>query len=144
MQFCYGDKNHIRVLEEAQFWKRQEAEHTVVIREMAGNLEEEFTEELKAKYENFSSTEATITQYIERLIRTNYMINSELEEKIIDLIEFTLCQSEMFVDFLSTMLKESPAVKNNVVVSVVVSHIMRESQYYVGVAKAYLAYMSYI
>jgi len=27
MQFCYGDKNHIRILEEAEFWKRQEAEH---------------------------------------------------------------------------------------------------------------------
>jgi len=34
MQFCYGDKNHIRILEEAEFWKRQEAEHTVVIRKL--------------------------------------------------------------------------------------------------------------
>jgi len=46
MQFCYGDKNHIRILEEAEFWKRQEAEHTVVIRKIVQDLEEKFTEKL--------------------------------------------------------------------------------------------------
>lgn len=141
MEFCYGNKNHVRILEEAEFWKIQEAEHTVVIREIAGNLEEEFEEKLKAYYEAFSSTEATISQYIERLARTDYMITSGLEDQIIDLIEFTLCQSQNFVDFLSTMMKESPAVKDNVIVSVVVSHIVRESQYYIGIAKAYLSYI---
>jgi len=143
MQFCYGNKNHVRILEEAEFWKRQEAEHTVVIRELASNLEEEFQEELKIEYESLSSIEATIAQYIERLARTNYIITPELEDQIIDLIEFTLCQSENFVALLSNMMKESPAINDNVVVSVVISHIIRESQYYIGIAKAYLTYVNY-
>ncbi|WP_130808038.1 DUF2935 domain-containing protein [Senegalia massiliensis] len=143
MQFCYGDKNHVRILEEAEFWKRQEAEHTVVIRELASNLEEEFQEKLKAEYESLSSIEATIAQYIERLARINYIITPELEDQIIDLIEFTLCQSENFVALLSNMMKESREINDNVVVSVVVSHIIRESQYYIGIAKAYLTYVNY-
>ncbi|NBI08205.1 DUF2935 domain-containing protein [Senegalia massiliensis] len=143
MQFCYGDKNHVRILEEAEFWKRQEAEHTVVIRELASNLEEEFQEKLKAEYESLSSIEATIAQYIERLARINYIITPGLEDQIIDLIEFTLCQSENFVALLSNMMKESSAIKDNVVVSVVISHIIRESQYYIGIAKAYLTYVNY-
>jgi hypothetical protein len=32
MQFYYGDRNLLRVLDEIEFWKRQEAGHTVVIR----------------------------------------------------------------------------------------------------------------
>jgi hypothetical protein len=143
MQFSYGDKNHVRILEEAEFWKRQEAEHTVVIRELASNLEEEFQEKLKAEYESLSSIEATIAQYIERLARINYIITPGLEDQIIDLIEFTLCQSENFVALLSNMMKESREINDNVVVSVVVSHIIRESQYYIGIAKAYLTYVNY-
>jgi len=54
MQFCYGDKNHIRILEEAEFWKRQEAEHTVVIRKIVQDLEEKFTEKLD-EYQRFSA-----------------------------------------------------------------------------------------
>jgi len=60
MQFCYGDKNHIRILEEAEFWKRQEAEHTVVIRKIVQDLEEKFTEKLDEYQKILSATEATI------------------------------------------------------------------------------------
>jgi len=82
MQFCYGDKNHIRILEEAEFWKRQEAEHTVVIRKIVQDLEEKFTEKLDEYQKILSATEATILQYIETLNRSGYVITSELVQKI--------------------------------------------------------------
>nr|WP_027417925.1 DUF2935 domain-containing protein [Aneurinibacillus terranovensis] len=44
MQFYYGDKMPLRILDEIEFWKQQEAEHTVVIRELVSNLEGEFRE----------------------------------------------------------------------------------------------------
>jgi len=37
------------------------------------------------------------------------------------------------------MAKESAAVANNLTASVVINHIVRESEYYIGIAKAYLA-----
>lgn len=39
IQYYYGYKNLLRVLDEVEFWKRQETEHTVVIREIAPDLE---------------------------------------------------------------------------------------------------------
>lgn len=143
MQFCYGDKNHIRILEEAEFWKRQEAEHTVVIRKIVQGLEEKFTEKLDEYQKILSATEATILQYIETLNRSGYVITSELVQKIANIIEITLRQSQTFVNFLNCMAKESAAVANNLTASVVINHIVRESEYYIGIAKAYLSHVAY-
>ncbi len=138
MLFCYGDKNHIRILEEASFWKRQESEHTVVIREIVRDLEEKFVEKLREDQKILSATEATLLQYIERLNRTCYRITPELAQNIVYLIRITLQQSQTFVSFLCTMMKESPAIQNNLTAVVVINHIIRESEYYIGIAKAYL------
>ncbi|HHV29491.1 MAG TPA: DUF2935 domain-containing protein [Clostridium sp.] len=143
MQLCYGDKNNIRILEEAEFWKRQESEHTVVIRKIIQDLEDEFVEKLDEYQKILSATEATILQYIERLNRSCYAMTPELVQKIANIIEITLRQSEIFVNFLNTMAKESEAVKNNLTASVVINHIIRESEYYIGIAKAYLSHIAY-
>ncbi|MDD3840138.1 MAG: DUF2935 domain-containing protein [Clostridia bacterium] len=142
MQFCYGDKNHVRILEESEFWKRQESEHTVVIREIVQGLEEEFVVGLKESQRIFSATEATIIQYIERLNRTNFLITPGIIQEIIHLIEIALRQSQTFVCFLGIIIKESSAVKNNLTAVVVINHIIRESEYYIGIAKAYLSYVT--
>jgi len=54
--------------------KRQEAEHTVVIRKIVQDLEEKFTEKLDEYQKILSATEATILQYIETLNRSGYVI----------------------------------------------------------------------
>lgn len=141
MEFCYGDKNSVRILEEAQFWKRQEAEHTVVIREIVSNLESMYVSKLEELQRVFSQTEGTITQYMKRLRRTCYEITPELLEDILCLIEITLEQSEMFVNYLDMMTKQSQAVRSNPVNGIVVAHIIRESEYYIVIAKAYLRYV---
>jgi len=41
------------------------------------------------------------------------------------------------------MAKESAAVANNLTASVVINHIVRESEYYIGIAKAYLSHVAY-
>ena len=47
MQFYYGSQMPLRVLDECEFWKLQEAEHTVVIRQAVPNLEERYVNDLK-------------------------------------------------------------------------------------------------
>lgn len=140
MEFCYGEKNNVRILEEAGFWKRQESEHTVVIREVIPDLEAEFVAELEEAQRIFSQTEGTIDQYMKRLRQTCFKITPDILEEIICLIEVTLKQSIMFVDFLDTMIKESSVLRGNATAVIVVAHIMRESEYYIGIAKAYLSY----
>ena len=39
MRFYYGDKTPLRVLDEIEFWKQQESEHTVVILQIVDDLE---------------------------------------------------------------------------------------------------------
>lgn len=38
MQFYYGNQMPLRVLDECEFWKHQEEEHTVVIRELVKKI----------------------------------------------------------------------------------------------------------
>jgi hypothetical protein len=47
MQFYYGQQMPLRILDEAEFWKHQEEEHTVVIRELVAGLESSYIEALK-------------------------------------------------------------------------------------------------
>lgn len=39
MQFYYDDKMPLHILDEGEFWKHQEAEHTQVITALTPNLE---------------------------------------------------------------------------------------------------------
>lgn len=71
MRFFYGDKNILRALEEAEFWKQQEAEHTEVIMEVVPDLEDEYVDKLEGYKEIFNSTRARIVQYMEAAVNCN-------------------------------------------------------------------------
>ncbi|RBP61360.1 DUF2935 family protein [Alkalibaculum bacchi] len=139
MRFCYGNKNGIRILEEAEFWKRQEAEHTVVIQEIVPDLEDEYKNTLNTFKKEFESTEGVIVQMIEYAINIRGPIPPNVESDIRQLIAFTINQSQAFVSYLTRMIEESTAVANYPASVVVINHIIRESQYYIGIAKAYLS-----
>ena len=46
MQYYYGEQNILRALDEAEFWKHQEAEHTTVIIIAANGLEQQYVHQL--------------------------------------------------------------------------------------------------
>ncbi len=52
----------LRVLDEAEFWKHQESEHTVVIREIVPGLENDHVEKLKKWQLAFSQTEDMVVR----------------------------------------------------------------------------------
>lgn len=139
MRFCYGNKNAIRILEESEFWKRQESEHTIVIQEVTPGLEEEYVNDLNNYKEAFDTTEATIVQLLEYTLNIKGLIPPNVEYDVRQLIIFTVRQSQSFVDFLANLIEDSTTVRNNPASIVVINHIRRESQYYIGIAKAYLS-----
>ncbi len=143
MRFNYGEMNSLRALEESEFWKNQEAEHTIVIQEVVPDLEEDYVEKLIEYKGVFDSTIARIVQYIETIINLEDSISPEINEEIMQIIKIAIMQSQVFVDFLNTMLKESTAVGNNPIANVVINHIRRESDYYIGVVKAFLDSFNY-
>ncbi len=135
MRFLYGDKNLLRVLDEAEFWKHQESEHTVVIREIVIGLEHDYVEKLKNWQLAFSQTEDTVIRYIETVIRAGSTVDAALEQQILQLVCFCLEQSQQFIIFLNELTVKSEAVRNNPVALTVISHIRRESEYFIGIAQ---------
>jgi len=138
MQFYYGDRNLLRVLDEIEFWKRQEAEHTVVIRQIVSNLEPRYVALLQEWEQAFTQTEGVAVKYIEAVTRANFNVSPALEQQIKQFIQYALNQSQNFILFLNEMTAQSDAVRNNPVAVVVINHIRRESEYFSGIIKAFL------
>lgn len=139
MRFFYGEKNILRAFEEAEFWKRQESEHTVVIQEVVPDLEEEYVDKLNEYKEIFDSTEARIVRVMETAVNCRNLMSPELNQEMMSLIELSLRQSQVFIDFLGMLLRDSEAVKNNPTAPVVINHIRRESEYFIGIVTAFLS-----
>ena len=139
MRFFYGEKNILRALEEAQFWKHQESEHTDVILEIVPDLEDEYVTRLEEYKEIFNSTEARIVQYMESAVNCHNALSPEMTQDIVNIINLAIRQSQVFVDFLGILLRDSEAVKNNPAAIVVINHIRRESEYFIGIVTAFLS-----
>jgi hypothetical protein len=138
VQFYYGEKMPLRVLDEVEFWKQQEAEHTVVIRELAPSLEPQFVTALQQWEQAFSQTNAAARRYIETEVRSRGNIRPEVYRDIMQLVDCSLSQSHQFVQFLNFLAAESAVIKSNLTVITVLNHIRRESEYFIGIAQTVL------
>ena len=139
MRFFYGEKNILRALEEAEFWKHQESEHTDVIMEVVPDLEDEYVQRLEEYKEIFNSTRARIVQYMEGAVNCHNTLSPEMQQNIINIINLSIRQSQVFIDFLSMLLRDSQAVLNNPAAVAVLNHIRRESEYFIGIVTAFLS-----
>lgn len=137
MQFYYGDQNYLRVLDEVEFWKRQEAEHTTVIQEVVSNLDAATVKQLKKFELEFNQTEQTAVQLIETVIRSQGKLNQPMTQHIMEFIRYAIEESEQFVQFLKDLLT-TPQLAQDMVGKVVVNHIIRESEYFIGIAQTIL------
>lgn len=133
MQYYYGDKNILRALDEAEFWKHQEIEHTTVIQLVTPGLESEYVQGLKGFETEFTRKHAEIVQYIESVTRSNGNFSNELYSKMIQVIQTSIQLSMQFIEYLNMMLGRSSAVEANTSSQTVINHIIRESQYFIGI-----------
>jgi len=138
MQYFYGTQTPLSVLDQIELWKQQESEHTVVIRQVVQNLEENFVEQLKAWELAFAKAQGIAVRYVEAVIRSKGAIAPVLLQEIRQFILFSINQSMSFVSFLNQLVAESEAVENNPVAVVVINHIRRESEYLIGIITAAL------
>jgi len=138
MQFYYGNQMPLRVLDEAEFWKHQEEEHTVVIRELVTNLEEHYVKALKEWEEALSETHQEVERFIQTVIRSGNVVSPSLYEDVLKLVSFCLDQSQKFIDLCRHIKTESAVIKNNHTAKVVLDHIIVESEYFMGVAQTIL------
>jgi hypothetical protein len=138
VQYYYGNQMPLRVLDEAEFWKHQEEEHTVVIRELVGNLEQKYVEALKEWEKEFAKAHQRVIRYIETVNRSQGQVSQALYQDIMQLISFCLHQSEQFINFCRTLMEKSEPISTNPTAKVVLNHIIVESEYFIGVAQTIL------
>lgn len=138
MQFYYGSQMPLRVLDEAEFWKMQESEHTVVMRELMPNLEKEYVDALKHWEEVLNTTHQHVKRFIESVIRSNNKVAPALYQQVLDLVSFCLQESVAFIQFCRQVKTDSEAAANNQTAKVVINHIIDESEYFIGIAQTIL------
>jgi hypothetical protein len=138
LQFYYGQQMPLRILDEAEFWKHQEEEHTVVIRELVPNLEEEYVTALKEWEKALGDTHKRVIRFIESVVRSGYQITSALHQQVLQLVSFCLNQSLQFIKLCQQIKTQSAVVSANPTAKTVIDHIIRESEYFVGIAQALL------
>lgn len=138
MQFYYGDKMPLRILDEGEFWKLQEAEHTIVIRALVPNLEPEFVTALGEWEQALSQTQGMFVRFIELVVRAGHRISQRAYRQILELVAFALEQSRQFISLLNQLGAESAALRGNPTAVAVLNHIRRESEYFIGIAEAIL------
>ncbi|MFC4098555.1 Fe-Mn family superoxide dismutase [Paenibacillus xanthanilyticus] len=133
MLFVYGPYMPLRLLEEIQFWKTQEMEHTVVIREIAPNLEAPYVALLKAWEPVFARTAQTADKLLAALVPQSAALPPACREQVDALLRVSAEQSKRFIEQLHRMIKESAAIAASPVAVTVVHHIIRESDYFLCV-----------
>ncbi|WP_312469922.1 DUF2935 domain-containing protein [Neobacillus sp.] len=138
MQFYYGPQMPLRILDEAEFWKHQEEEHTVVIRELVTGLEPEFVDALKKWEQALGETHQQVVRFIESVIRSGSQVSDQLHQQVLQLVSYCLEQSEAFIQLCEQIKTLSVAVSSNPTAKVVLNHIIRESEYFIGIAQALL------
>lgn len=138
MQYYYGNQMPLRVLDEAEFWKHQEEEHTVVIRELVPNLEQKYVDALKEWELAFAAAHQRVVRYIETVNRSKGMVSPALYQDIMQLTAYCLNQSNQFINFCRTLTVESEPISTNPTAKVVLNHIIVESEYFIGVAQTIL------
>ncbi|MUV37348.1 Superoxide dismutase [Lentibacillus sp. JNUCC-1] len=138
MQFYYGQQMPLRVLDETEFWKMQEAEHTTVMIELLPDLEQHYVEALKEWGEALTTTHQHVKRFVESVIRSNPELPPQLYQQVLQLVSFSLKESMAFIELCRKLKKESQAVVGNHTAQVVIDHIVDESEYFIGIAQTIL------
>jgi Fe-Mn family superoxide dismutase len=133
----YGVFMPMRILEEIRFWKMQEKEHTLVIRKLLPALEPEYVKLLDEWEEVFAATENRAQQFIDMALRQNLQFDERFKNEIVRLMQASVSQSQEFVRHLFQLMQRSAVIRQNAAAKVVIEHIIRESEYFLGILHAF-------
>ncbi len=134
--FVYGTLMPVRVIEFVRHWKLQEKEHAAVILQAAPELEPQYVQLLQSWEPVFSHTAQYTNQWLDDWLPFPSRLPQHVEESVDALIDAALEQSRTYVDQL-TQLTERTAAVASPITTTVISHSIRESNYYIGLMANY-------
>jgi len=133
MQYYYGTQNILRALDEAEFWKHQEAEHASLIPIVAQGLEPTYVQNLEQFGTALHTMNAEAAKYIQSVNRSKGRVSRELNAQMLTLIKQCVEQSKAFSGLMTDMLQNSQVIRSNQTAQVLLHHMIRESQYFIGI-----------
>ena len=133
MQYYYGEKNVHRALDEAEFWKHQEKEHAGLIPAVTPGLEPQYVQKLEQFEIELGQANAEAVKYTTSSTRSKGAVPRELRAQMLDFIKQCVEQSQNFSAFMTELLQNSKAVHTNQASQTVIHHMIRESQYFIGI-----------
>ena len=139
MQFYYGGQNVLRALDEAEFWKHQEAEHAGLIPLVTSNLEPQYNQKLIQFGIDLNHMHAEAVKYTTSVTRSKGILTRERKIKMMNFIKSCIDQSGNFVELMEDMLQNSHAVQSSQPSQTVIRHMIRESQYFIGIDQLILS-----
>lgn len=120
----------IQLLEEIRYWKRQELEHTQVVRSVSSRLESDYVKLLEEWEAVLAKMGSTTDRLAEALMRSGDTLSPQLEEQIAELLRISLLQSEQFSDQLQSMQNGSSVLQNDPVAQKIIPLLVRQSEYF--------------
>ncbi|WP_369688948.1 Fe-Mn family superoxide dismutase [Bacillus sp. FJAT-26390] len=134
--FVYGTLMPVRVMELVRHWKLQEKEHAAVILQATPELESQYVELLESWDPIFSQTAHYTNQWLDDWVPYPTRLPSHIEQTVDALVDAALEQSRTYVDQLAQLTERIAAVSTTLS-KTVISHSIRESNYYIGLMSAY-------
>lgn len=135
MQYYYGSQMPLRVLDEAESWKRQEVKHTVIILELINHLETKYVDELNRWGDALDTTHEHVKRYVESVVRQDNELSSHLYKQILELVAFCRAESVDFTAFCQELANESEAIKDNPTAGLILDHLIAVSNEFIADAK---------
>jgi len=129
----------LRALDETEFWKHQETEHAGLIPLVTPNLETKYVQRLGQLKTELSTMNAEAAKYITSITRSKGAVSRALRSQMINFVKRCVEQSQGFTMLMTDMLQNSGAVSSNPSSQEVIRHMIRESQYYIGIGQLILS-----
>jgi len=139
MQYYYGEQNILRALDEAEFWKHQEKEHAGLIPLVTPNLEPQYVHRLEQFGVELGITHAETIKYVASITRSKGRVSRELKMQMYNLVRQCVDQSKQFTALMTELLQNSQAVHASPSAQEVIHHMIRESQYFIGIDQLILS-----
>ncbi|MBD2871243.1 Fe-Mn family superoxide dismutase [Paenibacillus arenilitoris] len=137
MLFVYGTLMPVRVMELVRHWKMQELEHNAVILQAEPELDERYTQLLQSWEPVFSHTAQYASQWLDEWLPYSYRLPAHIDQTLDSLVEAAAEQTRTYVDQLTQLLERTTAPDRPSTFRTVISHSIRESNYYLGLMSAY-------
>lgn len=135
MQYYYGSQMPLRVLDEAESWKKQELKHTGIMLELINPSEKHYVEELNRWRDDLDITHEHVKRYVESVVRHDNQLSSHLYKQILELVAFCREESVAFTAFCQEFINESETVNENPTVGLIMDHLVAISNEFIQDAK---------